>query len=98
MSNLETLDPAIARLLKGEAVSYPSLARTYPQDFAVDPSYKDDLPDLQNGPESLIKGARRAIQHVAHKLMIARQRDAHRCCTGKEDQPHPLPGAPSSTR
>ncbi len=63
-SELETLDPAIARLLKGEAVSYPSLARTYPQDFAVDSVYKDGLPDLQNGPESLIKGAHRRIQHV----------------------------------
>ena len=30
----------------------------------VDADYKATLPDLQNGPESLIKGARALIQHV----------------------------------
>ena len=62
---IRTLDPSIARMLPGDAGSdYPVLARTYPDKFAVDADYKDGLPDLQNGPESLIKGARRAIQHV----------------------------------
>lgn len=62
---IATLDPAIARLLPGREVSnYPDLSRTYPQDFTVDAAYKATLPDLQNGPESLIKGARRPIQHV----------------------------------
>ena len=61
---IETLDPAIARLLRGEAVEYPALDRQYPQGFTVDAAYKDTLPDLQNGPESLIKGAHRQIQHV----------------------------------
>jgi GTP cyclohydrolase I len=28
------------------------------------PAYKDTLPDLQNGPASLIRGANRQIQHV----------------------------------
>lgn len=40
------------------------LNRTYPQSFVVDAAYKASLPDLQNGPESLIKGAKRDIQHV----------------------------------
>ncbi|KMW56522.1 GTP cyclohydrolase I type 2 [Candidatus Rhodobacter oscarellae] len=42
----------------------PALSRSYPEDFEVDAAYKASLPDLQNGPESLIKGAHRAIQHV----------------------------------
>ncbi len=62
---IETLDPSIARVLPGPAASdYPVLARRYPESFSVDDAYKSGLPDLQNGPESLIKGARRAIQHV----------------------------------
>ncbi|MFC0199720.1 GTP cyclohydrolase FolE2 [Paracoccus rhizosphaerae] len=44
--------------------AYPALARTYDGDFKVDPAYRETLPDLQNGPASLIVGARAAIQHV----------------------------------
>ena len=44
--------------------AYPALARSYDAEFRVDPAYKDSLPDLQNGPASLIVGARTAIQHV----------------------------------
>jgi GTP cyclohydrolase IB len=43
---------------------YPALARRYPQDFRVDDAYKAGLPDLQNGPSSLIVGAKATIQHV----------------------------------
>src|SRR5690606_32292643 len=32
--------------------------------FVVDDAYKASMPDLQNGPESLIRGARTQIQHV----------------------------------
>ncbi|GIT90342.1 GTP cyclohydrolase FolE2 [Jannaschia pagri] len=42
---------------------YPDLLRTYP-DLTVDAAYRDTLPDLQNGPASLIRGEDRAIQHV----------------------------------
>ena len=50
-SEIDTLDPMIARLLPGRAVSnYPALARAYPEDFKVDDTYKTTLPDLQNGP------------------------------------------------
>ncbi len=63
-AEIETLDPAIARLLPGKDHGYPVLARTYPEDFVVDAAYKASMPDLQNGPESLIKGAHRRIQHV----------------------------------
>ncbi|MDO5620132.1 MAG: GTP cyclohydrolase FolE2 [Paracoccus sp. (in: a-proteobacteria)] len=43
---------------------YPVLNREYPNDFKVDPVYKDSLPDMQNGPSSTIVGARKMIQHV----------------------------------
>ena len=56
------LDPAVAAMFSGQ--SYPVLRRDYPQDFVVDAEYKAGLPDLQNGPSSLIKGAKRQIQHV----------------------------------
>ncbi len=59
------LDPAIARLLPGREVSnYPDLSRTYPEDFVADAAYKATMPDLQNGPASLIQGERQEIQHV----------------------------------
>lgn len=63
-AEIETLDPAVARLLPGDPSDYPALARAYPEDFAVDAAYKDSLPDLQNGPSSLIRGAKAQIQHV----------------------------------
>jgi GTP cyclohydrolase I len=59
------LDPAIARLLPQSAVSnYPDLSRDYPSDFRPDAAYRAGMPDLQNGPASLIVGARAQIQHV----------------------------------
>ena len=59
------LDPAIARLLPGHALSnYPDLSRDYDAQFSVDDSYKASLPDLQNGPASLIVGANTRIEHV----------------------------------
>ncbi|MGR3662053.1 MAG: GTP cyclohydrolase FolE2 [Paracoccaceae bacterium] len=59
------LNPNIARLLPGQELgNYPALARAYPEEFQSDEAYRATLPDLQNGPASLIKGARRHIQHV----------------------------------
>lgn len=59
------LDPAVARLLPEREVSnYPALSRTYPEDFTADEAYRRTLPDLQNGPSSLIRGARENLQHV----------------------------------
>ncbi|KEO60487.1 GTP cyclohydrolase FolE2 [Thioclava indica] len=59
------LDPAIARLLPGHAVAnYPDLSRQFDPDFKVDEAYKASLPDLQNGPASLIVGAKTRIEHV----------------------------------
>ncbi len=63
-SDVEALDPVVARMLRGEPSDYPMLDRSYPQDFRMTDAYKATLPDLQNGPESLIKGAHRPIQHV----------------------------------
>ncbi|MBJ2153737.1 GTP cyclohydrolase FolE2 [Paracoccus sp. IB05] len=56
------LDPSIGNLLPD--LSYPALRRAYPEDFAVDQAYRATLPDLQNGPASLIVGAKTQIQHV----------------------------------
>ncbi|MCY6382208.1 GTP cyclohydrolase FolE2 [Hoeflea prorocentri] len=41
-----------------------NLNRSYPEDFVPDAAYKAGMPDLQNGPSSLIKGAKTEIQHV----------------------------------
>jgi len=60
-----TLDPLVSRLIPGQEVSnYPALARAYPEEFEVDDAYKASMPDLQNGPSSLIRGAKQQIQHV----------------------------------
>ncbi len=64
-AEISQLDPAIAKLVPGVVPEdYPTLSRTYPEDFKADDGYKATLPDLQNGPSSLIRGARQQIQHV----------------------------------
>jgi GTP cyclohydrolase I len=64
-AEVETLDPAVSRLAGTRADGgYPELSRLYPGSFKVTPEYKAALPDLQNGPASLIMGARTQIQHV----------------------------------
>ncbi|MFK7752057.1 MAG: GTP cyclohydrolase FolE2 [Sedimentitalea sp.] len=65
LAEITQLDPTIARLVPGlTAQDYPSFQRAYPDDFTVDDVYKDTLPDLQNGPSSLIRGSKQQIQHV----------------------------------
>ena len=49
------LNGEIARLARQPHLP---LSRQYPGEFTVDTDYIDGLPDLQNGPESLISGAR----------------------------------------
>jgi len=61
---IDTVDPVISRLLPGMINDYPALSRLYPEGFAVDQGYRATLPDLQNGPASLIRGAQATIQHV----------------------------------
>ncbi|MER2510269.1 GTP cyclohydrolase FolE2 [Amaricoccus sp.] len=51
----------VEALLRGEATA-PT--RAYAVDFVPDAAYLASLPDLQNGPASLIKGAKTEIQHV----------------------------------
>jgi len=59
------LDPAVARLLpEGSASNYPVLRRDYPEGFRPDAAYRASMPDLQNGPASLIRGAKQHLQHV----------------------------------
>ncbi len=53
----------LAALLAHRGGQYPAFNHSYP-DFAPDKRYLASLPDLQNGPGSLIKGARTGIQHV----------------------------------
>ena len=60
MREREELEP-VRRATLG---AYPEFNRTYDQDFRADRSYIKTLPDLQNGPQSLIKGAHVEIQHV----------------------------------
>ena len=44
--------------------SAPELNRVYSDSFVVDDDYVRGLPDLQNGPSSLIRGSQQLIQHV----------------------------------
>jgi len=60
-ADLVALDPG-AGVLLGQG--YPVLSREYASDFVVTDAYKASLPDLQNGPSSLIVGAKQVIQHV----------------------------------
>ncbi|TFL19602.1 GTP cyclohydrolase FolE2 [Jannaschia formosa] len=48
---------------RGRADLYPVLSDTYPK-LVTDEAYRATLPDLQNGPASLIRGVDRRIQHV----------------------------------
>lgn len=41
-----------------------ALKRIYDPTFTVSPAYRESLPDLQNGPASLIEGARVPVQQV----------------------------------
>ncbi|MBA3909403.1 MAG: GTP cyclohydrolase I FolE2 [Rhodobacter sp.] len=59
---IATLDSAVGHLLPGRGFS--ELNRVYPAAFRADAAYRATLPDLQNGPASLIRGARAQIQHV----------------------------------
>ncbi|WP_138469011.1 GTP cyclohydrolase FolE2 [Poseidonocella sp. HB161398] len=63
-AEIEMLDPAVHGLMPGQPDSYPLLSRRFPADFAVDEAYIASMPDLQNGPSSLIRGAKARIQHV----------------------------------
>ena len=64
-ADIAELDPSVASLIPGRTETpYPALDREYPEGFSVDADYKATLPDLQNGPSSLIRGAKQQIQHV----------------------------------
>ena len=43
---------------------YPFFSRLYPHDFKACPDYRSGLPDIQNGPSELVRGADLTIQHV----------------------------------
>ena len=80
-ADVSALDPALAALLRDDGgADRPVMRRDYPENFVVDDAYKAGLPDLQNGPSSLIRGARQQLQHVGisnFRLPISyRSRDA----------------------
>ena len=60
----EALVPALAGLGSEFRGEYPTFSTTYPEAFEADKTYRATLPDLQNGPSALIKGAHRQIHHV----------------------------------
>ena len=60
LSDKNLISPEVASLW----MHYPELTDKYLDDFKLDGEYKASLPDLQNGPSSLIKGANQIIQHV----------------------------------
>jgi GTP cyclohydrolase I len=60
--DISRLDPSVGWLVPGQG--YPALSRVYPEGFRPDAAYKAAMPDLQNGPSSLIRGAKARIQHV----------------------------------
>ena len=60
LSDEKLMPPQVASLW----MRYPELTNKYSNDFELDGDYKASLPDLQNGPSSLIKGANQIIQHV----------------------------------
>jgi len=68
LRRLAAADPARAAALGLGALPTlrggAALAREYDADFAPDADYKAGMPDLQNGPASLIKGAKASIQQV----------------------------------
>ena len=59
-----TDDDITALQLPAVLRAYPELSRAYPVGFTADAAYRASLPDLQNGPSSLIVGAQAIIQHV----------------------------------
>lgn len=59
---ISRLDSAVGWLVPGQG--YPALSRSYPEAFRPDAGYLRSMPDLQNGPSSLIRGAKSRIQHV----------------------------------
>ncbi|WP_128254468.1 GTP cyclohydrolase FolE2 [Falsirhodobacter deserti] len=59
-----TEDDVAALQLPAVLRAYPELSRAYPAGFTADAAYRATLPDLQNGPSSLIVGAQAVIQHV----------------------------------
>ena len=64
-AEIDAVEPALARLVPDrQSDGYPPLSRDYPAGFMADAAYKATLPDLQNGPSSLIRGENRLIQHV----------------------------------
>ena len=61
--NLAVADEA-SSLKRKLGDSHATLSSTYPANLVVGKEYVAGLPDLQNGPASLIRGAKTAIQHV----------------------------------
>ena len=53
--------------------AYPELSREFPDNFVVDAAYRDTLPDLQNGPSSLIRGENASFNTLVFQFSPADQ-------------------------
>ncbi|MEI4488507.1 GTP cyclohydrolase FolE2 [Frigidibacter sp. MR17.14] len=62
--DLSKISAELPAVLTAPRANYPDFSRDYPEGFRADETYRGTLPDLQNGPASLIRGAARQIQHV----------------------------------
>ena len=62
-TSLSDFDPRLNEILTSPS-EYPAFSMEYAASFTSDDAYVATLPDLQNGPASLIRGAKRNIQHV----------------------------------
>ncbi|PWE33677.1 GTP cyclohydrolase I FolE2 [Maritimibacter sp. 55A14] len=62
---IAALDADLVRFLQGgSGGNARPLSRDYPHDFRPDAGYRAAMPDLQNGPASLIRGEKQLLQHV----------------------------------
>ena len=77
-AEIAALDPIVGRLTPDATPeTYPAFARVYPEGFSVDAAYKDTLPDLQNGPSSLIRGQTVPSSMSAFPTFACRSNIAH---------------------
>ena len=60
----DTAPEALRARLAPAQGAYPAMSTNYPHAFVADAAHRATLPDLQNGPASLVRGADRPIRHV----------------------------------
>ncbi|PID36748.1 MAG: GTP cyclohydrolase I FolE2 [Rhodobacterales bacterium] len=61
---MQAASPEEQARLAGDLAGIVDLRRDYPAEFTPDADYLASMPDLQNGPAALIRGAHVPLQHV----------------------------------